>query len=291
MELINAMKTLDDFGKLSAKIAQTDLSAVLFPDELREWNATPPETKERWLAALCAAPITHGLGLAPLLYSRMKWLDVFKTFGANGDFSLMEVGAGSGTTLPEAMALYAGNFANGSPRYVTLNMNKDLSREFRKNAAKLPITVTVIEDDAINVKNHIPPGSVDIVAFEHSVNDILQAILAEKNGIDTSARDWWEILPEMIRMISLAYKNRTLEYETKTPFLRLVQNCADILRPGGILAMTHYVLRYDMDLGHDTELWENMIPVVRPWLGGLTGGKEILYDGFDPQWRFFWEKR
>ena len=292
------MKRLDDFVKVRARIAQADLRTVLFPDELRMWRETPEETRDRQLASVCTVPMPFDLGIAPLLYSRMKWLGVFRAFGAGADLSLLEVGAGETTTLPEAMALYAGQLSQGmspsppSSKYVTLNMNENLTRAFRDKTSNLPVAAEVIEDDAINVKTRVQPGSVDIVAFEHSVNDVLQAILAEANGFDTTRGDWWEILPEMIGLISRAYEEKTLADKVRAPFLRLVQNCADVLRPGGILAMSHYMFQYDLDLGYNPELWENMIPVARPWLrDGITGGKEIFYDGFDPQWWFFWEKR
>jgi len=285
------LKRLDNYEEVRKQISCAGISALLFPDELRQHQEMLAETRDRKLAAICAAPLRDSeWSVVNTVYFRLKWTSVFEAFGAGGDFSLIEVGAGATATVPETMAVYAAK-NHGSPSYVTLNMNKYLTQAFLRNTAGLSIKAEVVEDDAMNVKNHIAPGSVDIVAFQHSVNDVLQAILAEKNGLDTARLDWMGILPDMIRLINRAYESRALEQEAKEPFLRLVQNCADVLKPGGILAMSHYMFQYDLDLGYNPELWRDMIPAVRPWLDELTGGREIFYDGFDPQWWYFWKKR
>jgi hypothetical protein len=153
-------------------------------------------------------------------YVRRSWLELMRRHGAGRPLALLEIGAGASAILPKALAKY-----NRKSRYVTINENRELTREFRRNTRRLPIQIEVIEGDAADIKEHLPPGSVDILAFEHSMNDILQAILLERDGIDTARGDWFELLP-----------------------------------------------------------------IVRPWLAALTGGREVTFEGFDAQWWFFWEK-
>jgi hypothetical protein len=43
-------------------------------------------------------------------------------------------------------------------------------------------------------------------------------------------------------------------------------------------------------LGYNPELWENMLPVIRPWFAELSGGREVFFNGFDPQWWLFYQK-
>jgi len=154
----------------------------------------------------------------------------------------------------------------------------------------LPIAIDIIEDDACNIKQYLSPDSVDAIVFEHSVNDVMQALLCERNGIDTTNSDWFEILPNMIQIINAEYANGTLEHSVKASFLSLLENCLSVLKPGGCLIMAHYMFQYDLDLGYDPALWQNILPVVRPWLSDLPVGKEVTVEQFDPQWWLFYQK-
>jgi hypothetical protein len=110
-------------------------------------------------------------------------------------------------------------------RYITANMNKKLTASLKSKTGNLPISVDVIEDAAQNICDYIGDRKFDIVAFEHSVNDVLQTMLAERDGIDTTNEDWWEILPRMIDIIKQEYLNGTLEVSVKDEFLGLIISC------------------------------------------------------------------
>jgi len=122
------------------------------------------------------------------------------------------------------------------------------------------------------------------------VNDILQAILYENKSFDTTNSDWFEFLPEMIRMINEEYVNQTLEAQVKVQFLSLLENCLSVLKPNGYLVMSHYVFQFDLNLDYNVELTENMIPMVRPWLKELSVGNELFFDELDPQWWLIYQK-
>lgn len=177
------MKHLDNFDMVAKRIAELDLCKILMPYELKDYNALNPSQREQKLRNICEKPI-FDFSVINRLYFRLKWMDVLKAHGGNS-LSLLEIGSGSSDNIPAALAVHDANSI-----YITANMNRELTRGLRECTSSLPILIRVIEDDAANIKSHLPQDSVDIVAFVHSVNDVLQAMLAEENGIDTSARDW-----------------------------------------------------------------------------------------------------
>jgi len=281
------MKHLDNYKNVMELIRQNDLNSILFPWELKEWSNMPDEIKEQKIQRICSIPLCNeDFTVVYSVYFRIKWLDAFNKCLSCKEVTVLEVGSGSSVNIPNALT-----FFSKASRYITANMNKKLTEGLRQNTASLPIIIDIIEDDANNILNHLAPDSVDAIAFEHSVNDVLQAILCEKKGIDTTHSDWFDILPEMIKIIGNEYVNNTLEQSVKNEFLSLVRNCLSVLKPGGYIIMSHYMFQYDLDLGYNQELWQNMLHVIRPWLKELDIGKEASVDGFDSQWWLFYQKR
>ncbi|MDR2569155.1 MAG: hypothetical protein LBD23_02505 [Oscillospiraceae bacterium] len=285
------MRYLDTYDNVSGMFEQADIDKVLFPYELKEWTALSNKIKTQKIRRLCSVPLCNeDFTVVYSLYMRLKWIAAFKacinTDAAGRGAVVLEVGSGSSVNIPNALTVF-----DSSYKYITANMNKKLTEGLRKNTASLPIKIEIIEDDANNIKKYLSPGSVDAIVFEHSVNDILQAILCERNGIDTTNSDWFEILPEMIKLISDKYVEQKLEMYVKNIFLSLLKNCISVLKPGGHLIMSHYMYQYDLDLGYNQELWENIIPLVRPWLNELQSGCEVFIDSFDPQWWSFYQKQ
>jgi len=50
------------------------------------------------------------------------------------------------------------------------------------------------------------------------------------------------------------------------------------------------MFQYDLDLGYNLELWQDILPVIRPWLKELPIGSEVNIDTFDTQWWLFLKK-
>jgi len=278
------MKNLDNYKNLKEKIQKTNLNTILFPQELNEWQNFSDAEKDAKMQRICTLPLCD-FSAAYTLYFRLKWLDAFKACISPKSPTVLEVGAGSSVNIPNALTIF-----DNTSKYVTANMNKKLTAEFKKNTAHLPVDINVIEDDANNIQKHFPQNSVDAIVFEHSVNDVLQAVLCEKAGMDTTHSDWFEILPDMIKIINDKYANQTLEQAVKAEFLSLIENCLAVLKPGGYLIASHYMFQYDLDLGYNPELWQNILPLVRPWLKELTMANEEIVDSFDPQWWLFLKK-
>lgn len=280
------MKQLDNFENIKKRIKLTNLNSILFPYELNEWFELTKEMRDKKLQRICSLPLCdEDFTVVYILYFRLKWLDVLKACTPNKGVTVLEVGSGSSTNIPNTMTVYDVN-----SKYITANMNKKLTEQLKINISKLPIKFHIIEDDADNIKNHLDLNSVDMVVFEHSVNDVLQAILCEQNGIDTTNNDWFKILPKMIELINKEYVEQALEDKLKHSFLSLVNNCLSVLKPNGCIVMSHYMFQYDLNLGYNSELWQNMLPVIRPWFNELSNGKEVFIDGFDPQWWLFYQK-
>jgi len=279
------MKPRDTFTNAKQLVNQSTAEASLFPQELADWETMMADERDEKLRLYCEKPLRfEEYTVVYTLYHRMQWLNAFAACGLPKDAIVLEVGSGSTPSIPKALTFY-----DKTAEYITANMNKELTQGLRRNTANLPVSIQVIEDDANNILQHLTPNSVDAVVFEHSVNDVLQAMLGEQMGLDTTNGDWFELLPQMIAFIKDAYRDGTLEAKLKAPFLSLLQNCLSVLKPGGCFLMSHYMFQYDLDLGYDPDLWQDIIPVIRPWLAKLPGA-EFTVDGFDPQWWLFYRK-
>lgn len=175
-------------------------------------------------------------------------------------------------------------------QYITANLNKELTNIFKAKTKNLPITVEVIEDDAQNIEEVSGTDAFDMVVFEHSANDVIETILAEKNGIDTINSDWMEILPQITEIVNQEYQNGTLEQTVKPEFLYLISSCLKVLKPNGRIAINHYQFQYNLDIGLNPDWNENLLPVVRTWINEAKLGKEVIVQDFEPQWWMFLKK-
>ena len=283
------MKRLDDYAAVERQLAKTDLSGILFPEELSAWEGISPEDREKQLRHKCAEPLRFGWA-AHNLYMRLKWIRAFEQIGPPANFKLVELGAGAGTIIPECTYLFCKRRGKGLPEYATLNMNEALTAAFKEKSARLPIKIEVIGCDAVNISERVEKGSVDLVVLEHSVNDMLQAFIAERSGIDTTRGEWMKMLPEMVRLVTGEYTAGRFDGTFGSYFKKLFANCAAALKSGGVVAATHFMYGNDLDLGYDPELYQNMIPLARKWFDATDGGSEFSLEGFDPQWWLFWRK-
>lgn len=238
------------------------------------------------LKELLEAPIDK---YPPVLswYISSKWLDVFKQIKLNAPIKVLELASGASTFVPNVIAKY---YENPQTKYTTFNLNKKLTASFKSSTSKLPIAIDVVEDAAQNINDYIGNNKVDFVVFEHAINDILQGMFAERNGIDTIDTDWFEILPQMVKIISAEYRNGTFEASIKNEFMELLNSCLNVLKPNGIMVFFHHMYQMDLDLGYDIELYENIIDIVRSWIHEAKIGKEIFFEGFESHWWMFIQK-
>ncbi len=220
------------------------------------------------------------------LYFRSKWAELFARRHGNEPLTLLEVASGDADMIPQTLSR-----TNPTSDYLTANMNVKLNESLLRRTAGLDIKLRLIDDDAANIKQYVADGSVDIVAFQHGANDVIQAILCGQNGVDTTYADWMKTLPKMIELLQEEEKNGTLEAHTKAPFLALLSRLLDLLKPDGVIAIHHYMFQLDLDWGYPPELFENIVPMVRAWTQELDGCQEIKLEGFDEQWWLFLQKK
>ena len=274
---------IDQFNKweyIIIEYAQTYLNQ----QEIKEYDLISKNDKKEQLKDLLERPIAN-FTLVNDVYFRARWFEVLRMINPNSKINLLEIASGDADMIPQAMAR-----SHPNSFYFSSNMNKILTERLIERTKDLPLNIKIIEDDAIHINNYLAGESIDIIAFQHSINDILQAMLCSKYGIDTIHNDWMEILPIMIDILQKEICQNTLEQHVKIPFLSLLGELWKVLKKNGIVVMNHYMFQLDLDLGYPSDLFENMVPMVREWIKDLLGYKEIFIDGFDKQWWLFLKK-
>jgi hypothetical protein len=221
-------------------------------------------------------------------YYYVMWYKALKNAAGEDIVNILEVASGDEDMIPQVMD----RIYNKESQYVSFNMNKKLTREFYGKTKELDVSVLVIEEDAKYIPDYFGPDYFNIVAFQHSINDVIQSILCHKEGIDTINSDWMKVLPHMIKIMQRELQEGTLEQHAKKEFLSLISNCIDTLTQNGMMIFSHYMFQLDLDLGYPYELWHNMLPMARKWI--LESGlmvEEIEFEGFDKQWWMFLRKK
>jgi hypothetical protein len=256
----------------------------LRPDEWTVYASMAENEREEQITALLQAPVARFTVINEAFF-RGRWGEVMDRLHPGGRLTLLEVASGDADMIPQCMAR-----TRPGSRYITANMNEKLNESLMGRIRGLPIEVLLIKDDAVNIFKHFAAGQADIIAFQHAVNDVLQAILCAQNGIDTVYSDWMETLPSMIRLLQKEMAAGTLEAHVREPFMNLMKALLPTLKKGGHVAINHYMFELDLDWGYPPDLFENLVPMVRPWLKELPGCEEVKLGGFDPQWWIFLKK-
>ena len=257
---------------------------MLSKKDLQAFLGMSEKEREERLHELLTRPIAT---FTPIneLYFRSKWAELFALRHAGEPLTLLEIASGDADMIPQTLSR-----TNATSNYLTANMNVKLNESLLRRTEGLDIKLRLIDDDAANIKQYVADGSVDIVAFQHGANDVIQAILCGQHGVDTTYADWMKTLPKMIELLQEEVKNGTLEANTKAPFLALLSNLLDLLKPDGMIAIHHYMFQLDLDWGYPPTLFENIVPMVRAWAKELDGCREIAIEGFYEQWWLFLQK-
>lgn len=277
------MLPLDRFEKWSPCL---DEQARQFLNEMeyQEFCAIPEAERLSQLKAILEKPIANFTPVNEVFF-RARWAEVLRVANLDDKPTLLEVGSGDADMIPQMMAR-----ACPHSRYITANMNRLLTESLRKKTRDLPIELSVIEEDAAAIDRFLPAGSVDIIAFQHAVNDVIQAILCGQEGVDTIDADWMETLPRMITIMQREMTQNTLEQHAKPAFLSLLEGLLKVMKKDGLMVMNHYMFQLDLDWGYPPAIWDNIIPITREWIKTLPGCKEVFFDGFDPHWWMFYRK-
>lgn len=277
------MKTLDSYEKWSPRLGDC-ARRYLSTEELEQFDRMPAEYRQARLKDLLGSPIAS---FTPVneAYFRARWAETLAMLHPQSDLSLLEVATGDADMIPQAMSR-----SHPGSRYVTANMNKALNESLLARTQGLDIRLELIEGDAANIESHLGRECFDVVAFQHGVNDVAQAILCGREGVDTVFADWMETLPLMIRMLQREVGEGTLEEHVKGPFLTLMRTLLAVLKKGGWVAINHYMFQLDLDWGYPPELFSGWMPLVRGWFKELEGVEEVYFEGYEPNWWIFLRK-
>ncbi len=277
------MIPLDDYGKWRPVIKEC-ARRYLNEKEYEEFCRIPEKEAEEQLRKLLEMPIASFTAVNDMFF-RARWAEVLKTIHHKEELKLLEVATGDADMIPQVMSI-----THPGSHYITANMNKMLNVSLLDKTKNLNLKMELIEDDAAMIENYIGREAVDVIAFQHAVNDVIQAILCDREGVDTIYSDWMETLPKMIEILQKEMREGTLEQHAKAPFLGLLRTLLTVLKKDGIIAINHYMFQLDLDWGYPSDLFENMLPMTRKWLQELVECEEIYFEGFDPNWWIFLKK-
>lgn len=276
------MKPLDLFR--TELFEDSHVKNFLSSDELKEYIEFSEQDHESQLKDLLNKPIAR-FTVINELYFRSRWAELIQLLYDSKAIRLLEIASGDADMIPQAISR-----SNPGSRYITANMNRLLNDSMLEKTKNLNLELQLIDNDASEILHYLEPDSVDLIAFQHAVNDILQAILCSQHCIDTIYSDWMSILPDMITLLQVEMNNNTLEASVKEPFLSLIRSLLIVLKPDGLIAINHYMFQLDLDWGYPKDLFENLLPIVRPWLLEVENCIEVTLDGFDSQWWIFLRK-
>lgn len=281
------MKPMDNVKKWLDRICGPDSEKVLFEEEKKEWDGLTETERKRYLEELLTKPVLfENPAVIYFWYFRTKWADALKLLHDSSSISVLEIGAGGCDIVPKTIS----KTYDADSEYVTANLNKELSSILKAITQNLPINICIIEDDAQRIEDYAEENSFDVIVFEHSVNDVIENLLASKNNIDTINTSWMEVLPSISEIVNREYKGNTYEENAKKEFLEIISSCLSVLKPGGYIACCHYQFQYNLDIGLDPYLNENILNIVRKWIAEAGLGTEVFFDGFDSQYWMFIKK-
>jgi len=277
------MIPFDRFEKWSP-ILEKSARQYLGESEYQEYRSIPEAEKMSQLKAILEKPIARFTPVNDVFF-RARWAEVLRAARVGNELTLLEIASGDTDMIPQMMARERPN-----SHYIAANMNRILTGRLQENTRDLPLEVRVIEEDAIDIDRHLGEQSVDIIAFQHAVNDVIQAILCDQQGVDTIYTDWMETLPKMIAILQRETAQNTLEQHAKGPYLCLLEKLFKVLKKDGLMVMNHYMFQLDLDWGYPPGLFENLIPITREWIKEIPGCKEVFIEGFHPQWWLFYQR-
>ncbi|CAM3444680.1 MULTISPECIES: hypothetical protein [Paenibacillus] len=276
------MQTLAE--KLSAgafdDILKRDFSRDMI-SELEQMNAVQLENK---LKDTLAVPIDISKPRVfeyLQLYYSASWHNLFMELNMPRALSLLEVGSGDIVYIPKALDAYSNNMGT----YVTANLNRELTRSFQDKTKGMDINVQVIEDDAANIGLYYPASSFDVVAFHHAINDIIQTIIADREGIDTVNHDWWTIEPLMLQAVMDYHRKGMLKDAAYDAFIQIMDTSRKQLKSGGYMIFDNITYAGYDEVGYSSEFHSSYIELARSWIGEANLGlEEIEIDSYDKQW-------
>ena len=279
---------LDNPERITAKMKEQNAIEVLEENEQDEWKRIPEEDKAEALKNIIFYPVGHNFNPAHWVvynwFIKTRWLEALQAINLAKPASMLELATGSNVMIPQVFSRF---YTHPETQYTTVNLNKQLTADFKQHTKDLPLKINIIEDAAQNIEDYFSNKQADVVIFEHAFNDIVEDIIARKFGIDTINTSWWDILPKLIELTNEVYLNGTYEEMIKEDFLRLLRSSLKVLKPSAFLVSYQFQFQFDIDLGIIPDIWTDLISTVRKWVKEANIGEEVFFDGFEPNWWMF----
>ena len=213
-----------NFKLLSEQVKNNEFSKYISV-ELQEYlDQIETDVLENSLKSVMTSPITYKNKFDKQLYQlyfAAAWSNLFSTFLDNKNVNLMEVASGDANYIINGLDHYSADLGT----YVTFNLNKKLSSNIINKNKNNSVKIKIIEDNGMNALNYFNAETFNVVAFHHAINDIVQTIVAEKEGIDTINCDWWEKEPEMLQAVLKHHNQGTLKTVVYDDFIKLINIC------------------------------------------------------------------
>ncbi|GIP31918.1 hypothetical protein [Paenibacillus sp. J2TS4] len=263
-----------------------------FPEEtaLRLGKMTAAEL-EKELKQVIRVPIQLSGEMGPELFELFytaSWFNLFERLAVPANAMLFEIAAGDTVYIPKALDAYTGKGA----QYATANLNKELSRNFRAKTAGLRIDIRVIEDDGAHILNYYGGESFDVIALHHALNDIIQTIIASKEGIDTVNSNWWTIEPQLLQAVMDYYNRGELKNAAYESFIRIISTLGRLLKQGGYMIFDNCTHAGYEKLGYSTEFHSSYIQLAREWIQEADVGlEEVKLEQYNSKWWMILQKR
>jgi hypothetical protein len=222
------------------------------------------------------------------IYWSACWAEAMRFGGVDPASTVLEIGAGIATNFIRA----ASNLMGSRGRFVTVNINKEITEDFKKRTRKLPIDIKIIEGNALYIENYLEADVASFIAFNHQLNDIVQTIVYEISGQATEEGDWFgEMLPGMIKLIHEAQESGEMEKSVKPRFLEIIKSCAKVLKTGSLMGFNNALIPITLRSGYTIEELGAYIPLARRWISeGIDNLEEVKIPGFDTKWWLFFKK-
>ncbi|KKO54326.1 hypothetical protein XI25_08585 [Paenibacillus sp. DMB20] len=249
--------------------------------ELEQMNVVQKENK---LKDILAVPINLSKQRVfeyLQLYYSASWQNLFIELDMPRALSLFEVGAGDVIYIPKALDAYSKKMG----AYVTANLNRGLAQNFQEKTKGMDINIQVVEDDAANIGLYYQESSFDVVAFHHAINDIIQTIIAHREGIDTVSNDWWTIEPQMLQAVMDYHRKSILKDAAYHEFIKIIDMSHKLLKTGGYMVFDNITYAGYEEMGYSSEFHSDYIQLARSWISEANLGlEEIEVESYDRQW-------
>ena len=237
------MVPLDNLERLTAKIKGQNAADVLSASEKEQWERLTEEEITEDLKNIIFYPVGRNLKHWVVFnwFLKTKWLEALRAVNLAAPISALELATGSGDKIPLVLAQF---FGHPDTKYTNINLNKQLTADFKRNTLDLPLKIDIIEDAAQNIEDHFENEKVDVVIFEHAFNDIAEDLIARKYGIDTVNTSWWDILQKIIDLTNEVYLSGAYDEIIKKNFLQMLSSLLKVLKA----RFVHYIVSVSLSI-------------------------------------------